>query len=327
MTPEDFRVVEIPAYEPSGEGEHVFVLFEKRGLTTPQAVRSIAAAIGADASQAGWAGLKDRHAITRQWVSFLGIAPEAVERAEVEGVTVIRASRHPKKLRTGHLRGNRFELRIRGTPADRVDGAKQVIDTLWERGLPNYFGEQRFGAQGQNLERARDWIVRGGRAPRSRFQRKLLFSVFQASLFNRRVAERVRTDTLGHVFEGDLMKKEDTGGLFTVEETSSAQARTDRWEISPTGPMFGAKMAWPEKEALRQEQALLSDAGITADRLSELRRYGAGTRRAVRIRAQGLELLPGDDGFQLRFTLPKGSYATVLVREILKPRADHPKKR
>lgn len=325
-TPEDFVVTEVPAYEPAGHGDHVFVWFEKRGLTTPDAVRDLATHAGAKVSDCSWAGLKDRHAVTRQWASIYGIVPEAIAEVRTEGLTVLRVARHPKKLRTGHLRGNRFELRVRETPTDRFDDVRRVLDVIGRTGLPNYFGEQRFGRQGQNVERANDWIVRGGRAPTSRFQRKLLLSVWQAALFNRHVASRMRDQGLGQVVQGDLMKKEDTGGLFTADDPVEAQQRADRWEISATGPMFGAKMRWPNGEARTLEQALLDSTGVDETRLRALARQGAGTRRVVRVRPAQIELRTEGEALWLGFTLPKGSYATVVLQEILKRRAEPPKK-
>ncbi len=154
-TPEDFQVDEIPAYLPSGEGEHLFVRFEKRGLTTPEAVRRIAVALGADARDAGWAGLKDRNAVTTQWASFARADRDLALSATVDGVRVLEAARHGNKLRTGHLVGNRFTLRVRDVPSDRHADVGPLLDELARTGVPNYFGEQRFGVEGRNLARAR----------------------------------------------------------------------------------------------------------------------------------------------------------------------------
>lgn len=325
VEPEDFVVTEIPAYEPSGTGEHVFVWFEKRGLTTPQAARRIAEAAGAQPSAGSWAGLKDKHAVTRQWISIAGVTPEAIERTSVDNVTILRVERNEKKLRTGHLKGNRFELRVRGTAANQIANARAVLEALSTTGMPNYFGEQRFGRE--NLARATEWVVRRGAPPKERFKRKMLFSVLQSALFNQCVAERVSEERLGHVEEGDVLRKEETGGLFTSEDAAADQARADRWEVSSTGPMFGSKMMWPTGAAKTREEALLGTIDVTPDRLRELRQYGPGTRRVVRVRPTETDLIPEEDGFRLCFALPKGSYATVLVREILKRDADAPNKR
>jgi len=324
-TPEDFEVEEVPAYPPSGSGEHVFAFIEKRGLTTKDAVRSLCESVGADPQAAGWAGLKDRHAVTRQWISIFGASPEALERAEVEGLRVLQAALHPQKLRTGHLRGNRFRIRLREIDPSRIEELRQLLSELEEHGLPNYYGEQRFGRDGDNAERARRWVVGDARAPRAGFQRKLQMSALQSEIFNRCVAERVQTSTLGKVYAGELMKKHESGGLFVAPDVAETQARADSWEVSPTGPIFGAKMRWPEGEAQEREEALLRESGLTLDQLAKWKRVAPGTRRFVRIPVPKLDLAVSDNTVELDFTLPAGSYATILVREILKRDAQPPK--
>jgi tRNA pseudouridine13 synthase len=317
-TPEDFEVEEVPAYPPSGVGDHVFVLMEKRGRTTPDAVRALCEQVGADVKAAGWAGLKDRHALTRQWISMWGVAPEIVKQAEVEGVRVLEASLHPHKLRTGHLRANRFRIRLRQVDTSRMKDLRKVLAEIETHGLPNYYGEQRFGRGGDNARVALQWVLGNTRPPRSDFQRKLQMSALQAELFNRSVAERVQTSTLGQVLAGDLMKKHDSGGLFVATDVEQAQVRADAWEISPTGPMFGAKMRWPEAEAYAREEALLRASGLTREQLARWKRLAPGSRRFVRVPVPEVAVHSGGDAVELDFTLPAGSYATILTREILK---------
>jgi tRNA pseudouridine13 synthase len=317
-TPEDFEVEEVPAYAPSGTGEHIFVFIEKRELTTRDAVRALCETVGADPTAAGWAGLKDRHAITRQWISIWGTTPEALSKAEVEGIRVLDATPHPHKLRTGHLEANRFRIRLRQIDPSRIDDLHRVLEEIETRGLPNYYGEQRFGREGDNAERALRWVRGESRAPRGGFQRKLQMSALQSQLFNRCVAERVQTSTLGRIFSGDLVKKHDSGGLFTSTDLEETQARADAWEISPTGPMFGAKMRWPEGEARLREEALLQEAGLTLEHLGKWKRVAPGTRRFVRVPVQKIGVTVSNNTVNLEFTLPAGSYATILVREILK---------
>ncbi|MCA9602605.1 MAG: tRNA pseudouridine(13) synthase TruD, partial [Myxococcales bacterium] len=208
--PEDFRVEEVPAYTPSGEGEHVFVEFEKRDLSTAEALRRLGRALGVSPRDASVAGLKDRHAITTQWASFFGTTPEAAREARVDGLRVLRAERHGNKLRTGHLRANRFELRIRDAAA-HVEAVQSVLARVERDGVPNYFGEQRFGRGGKSLDMARAWLLDGGPAPRDKRDRKFMVSVLQARVFNRVLAERVTLNELGAYVEGDLLRKEDTG--------------------------------------------------------------------------------------------------------------------
>jgi len=319
--PEDFVVDEIPAYLPSGEGEHLFVRFEKRDLTTPEAVRRIAAAVGADARDAGWAGLKDRHAVTTQWASFARADRERALAAAVDGVRVLEAMRHGNKLRTGHLVGNAFTLRVRDVPRDRHGDASVVLERLARTGVPNYFGEQRFGVHGRNLARARAWLVDGGTAPRDRFERKLLVSVLQSSLFNEVAAARVRDGLLGRALDGDILRVEESGGLFISRDPEKDDPRVGSWELSPTGPMFGARMRAAEGATLARERAVLVASGLDDAKLERFRAWGEGTRRVLRVRPSELSVVAEGDDLVVAFALPKGAYATVVMRELLGPAA------
>jgi tRNA pseudouridine13 synthase len=315
--PHDFQVDEIPAYEPSGSGEHLFVRFEKTALNTPQAVAQLARALECDPAQAGWAGLKDRHAVTTQWASIQGGDPDRALALQLPGIRVLEARRHPHKIRTGHLRANCFRIRVVCDPA-ALPVATEVMAELSEHGAPNYYGEQRFGIDDGNLERALQWLRDGGRPPRDRFARKLLVSTWQSSLFNRWLAARVQTLGLARALAGDLMRKEDSGGLFVGATTDETQPRMDAWEISPTGPMFGSKMRWPETEAAERERALWAEHGLPDATLSRLGALAEGTRRVARIRPAETQVDADEQGVQLAFALPKGAYATVILRELLK---------
>ncbi len=319
--PEDFCVEEIPSYTPTGEGEHLYVFFEKRGLNTPDAVRAIAQQIGTRSEDAGWAGLKDRQAITRQWVSFHHVGTPTLESINVAGVRILEVSRHVNKLRTGHLRGNRFTLRLRDVPPEHDAHISQAIATMRDQGLPNYYGEQRFGQAGRNLVSAMRWIVDGERAPQKPFLRKLFVSTLQSALFNAWLGARVRRGQLAHAIAGDVMRKEETGGVFDCEDVQIDGPRVTSWEISPTGPMFGSRMRATTLDAKAQEDAVLASWGVTPSHFDQVKKFGEGTRRTARVRPDNFEIERDDTDLLLRFELPKGSYATVLVSELLKVRA------
>lgn len=339
-SPEDFVVHEIPAYEPSGEGMHLFLHVEKRGLTTDAAVRAITRALDIPMRDVGVAGMKDKVALTTQWVS-IPVPPkqpdiEARARAlELPGVRVLEAKRHGNKLKTGHLKGNRFELVIRGIPEDRLDEAKAALARIGEEGVPNAFGTQRFGREGDNAERARAWLTGKERAPGDPRLRRLHFSALQSAAFNAVLEARVADGTWTVPIEGDLLKKEDTGGIFVCTDVQADRERAARGELCPTGPIIGAKMRWPEGEAKALEERIAGPfvEGIDLERAKSL---GEGTRRALRLRVTDLEVGPPpslqqvmdsasvvaldesdnrEQGAALRvlFVLPKGAYATTVL--------------
>lgn len=322
-TVEDFRVEEIPAYEPTGEGEHLYVTFEKRGLTTLDAVRALARALGVDVREAGWAGLKDRHAVTVQTASFLHGDPARALSVEIPGIRVLAARRHRNKLRSGHLRGNRFVIRVRGC----VPGARAIAEAVRARllstGVPNYFGAQRFGRQGDNAIRARAWLVGDGTAPRERFLRKLYVSALQSELFNRYLAERLRDGLLDVYIDGDLAVRHPAGGPFLIDPEEARRAYASQ-QCSATGPMFGRAMRWPEREARRREERVLAEAGLTLEDFARVGDLAEGTRRAVRMCLADLEVRqaegegPGQHDLIFAFTLPAGGYATAVLREFRK---------
>ena len=326
-SPEDFRVDEVPAYLPTGAGPHLYLRVEKRGRTTRDVLRSLARALGVPERDAGYAGLKDRDAVTTQWLSFpVARDPDPASLA-LPGVTVLEVSRHANKLRAGHVRANRFDLAVRGGDPGR---ARACAAALRERGLPNFFGPQRFGAAGDNASLGRallsaDPPPEARRAARDRFLRRLSLSAYQSLLFNRWLAERMADGLLAAALRGDVMKKLDSGGLFTCEDPAVDGPRVASFEISPAGPMFGHRLRAAAGDALAREERLLAAEGI---RLEDFARGGGeaeGTRRAARLPvAVEVEPLAGGDGYRARFELPRGSYATVVMRELVKAEADLP---
>lgn len=325
-SPEDFRVDEVPAYPPQGAGPHLWLRVEKRDRTTRDVVRALARALGVPEREAGYAGLKDRAAVTTQWLSFpVAKDPDPASLAG-DGYRVLEASRHQNKLRTGHLRGNVFAAVVRGGDLAR---ARACADALAARGLANFFGAQRFGAEGKNADLGRALLLGHGddpevrRASRDRFLRRLVLSAWQSRLFNAWLAERLQDGLFAAALQGDILKKLDSGGLFTCEDPSVDGPRVARFEVSPAGPMFGHKLRPAEGEALRREERLLAAEGIGP---AELLRGGGeteGTRRAGRLPI-AVALEPVEGGYRARFELPRGSYATVVLGELAKASVELP---
>ncbi|MDC3959148.1 tRNA pseudouridine(13) synthase TruD [Polyangium jinanense] len=322
-SPEDFVVEEIPAYAPSGKGEHLYVTLRKTGKNTPDVARDLARSLGADPRGTGWAGMKDRHAITTQTISIqVPIAEDAeakLAQMSLPGVEILGAARHGNKLKPGHLVGNRFTITLRGLAQDDAARVGERLAEAGRVGVPNSFGPQRFGRDGQNPARALAWLRGEERGPRDRREQRLLFSALQSMLFNEVLGRRVEAGTWAAVLPGDLAKKHDSGGIFAVpaegRDLDDAKARAEAGAISATGPMFGAKMRWPEGTPRDIEREVLATVLPDASRLEAFRALGEGTRRPLRLMVADMLVRPIDasGGLTVSFVLPKGGYATTVL--------------
>ncbi|MBM4381314.1 MAG: tRNA pseudouridine(13) synthase TruD [Deltaproteobacteria bacterium] len=318
-SPEDFVVEEVPAYLPCGEGEHLYLHVRKRGLSTPELARQLARALGVGEREVSWAGLKDRHAVTTQWLSLPAKTAE-VALAGLQlppGVELLTAKRHGNKLKNGHLRGNRFTLWLRDV-AD-AGAAHASFERLVAAGVPNYFGEQRFGLKDDNAE-AGKLLLRGERLPRrpSAFERKLFLSAYQSQLFNRLAAARVEAGTLGRALSGDVLRKTETGGLFVCEVPEVDQPRVEAREVSPAGPLYGPKVPRAAGAVAEAEEAVLASEGMTLEDFRRGKDETEGGRRPYRVFLGEPAFEQDGTGLRLAFSLPRGSYATVVVRELTK---------
>jgi tRNA pseudouridine13 synthase len=323
--PSHFVVEEVPLYEPKGQGSHLYIRIQREGMTTREVVQALSQEFNLDQGQIGYAGLKDKEAHCIQTFS-LGI-PEMEEdlaerrASQIQGLKVLWVKRHTNKLKRGHLLGNRFEVLISGVKEDALSRAQDVASALSQRGLPNFFGAQRFGVAGDNAEAGRR-LVKGlaGKAPRQKWLRGLMLNAFQSELFNRWLAERIQRGEFGTLLVGDIAKKIDTGGLFEVEEPLVEQPRLEQGEITYTGPIYGHKMRSAAAEAGKREAHILEMEGIS---LEQLKKAGLkGTRRPARLLPGPIQIKSrsvGDtDALWFSFVLPKGSYATTLLREFIK---------
>jgi tRNA pseudouridine13 synthase len=319
--PEDFIVDEIGAYSPSGAGDHVFVRIEKRGLTTAQAVQRIARALGVGERDIGVAGMKDRHAVTRQWLSLPPpVTPEQATALALDDVRVLEAARHGHKLRTGHVRANRFVLRVRGVAPKLEDAearAKAILDVLARPpGAPNFYGEQRFGREGDNAARGRE-LLAGGKPPRDRKLARLLVSALQSELFNAWLTARMNDGLYARVLAGDVLHKLG-GGMFTCEDAATDEARLAAGELVVTGPMFGDTMRAAAGDAAAREDAILAAAGLARDSFASVRAIAEGTRRDASIQVGEPSVTAEGETLEVAFTLPGGAYATTVMREVMK---------
>lgn len=380
---EDFVVEEMPAYEPCGHGDHCYFTIEKSGLSTMRAVQDIARALGVNLRDIGLAGLKDARAVSVQTLSLEHIDPARIEALRIPRIRILRVSRHTNKLKIGHLRGNRFRIKLRDVPPERIGDLHAICDILHRRGTPNYFGQQRFGLRGDSWEMGRailkndpktlvDLILgtpgpldtgpvlkarqlyqagkfdaaakawpfgfstnarmcramakSGGRHHRAAHAlddrlKKFFVNAFQSYLFNRVLSQRI--GEIDRVREGDLAYKHDNGAVFLVTDAAAEAPRAAAFEISPSGPIFAPRMTTAGGAIGELEAAVFETGGVTLDDFRKLRRMSFhGARRPLRFRPEDLTIESGKDHHgpfvELRFALPSGCYATMLLRELCK---------
>jgi tRNA pseudouridine13 synthase len=327
VQPEDFEVEEVPAYEPSGSGEFLYLWIEKRGMGAEYFTRQIAHRLQISPGEVGTAGLKDRHAVTRQMVSVPATAESRLAQLEGEGIRVLRVGRHSNKLRPGHLRGNHFRILIREVDPAATERIGPIAARLQAQGLPNYYGAQRFGRDSETarlgfalLRREPPPTLADGRRAnlRSPFLRKLALSAAQSALFNRYLGQRLQEGFLRRVLPGDVMARWPVGGLFVAEDVPREQERLDQKEIVPAGPIFGRKMFPARADAANREQELLQQAGLALEAFQGFGKLVQGTRRHNIIYLDDLQFSVEPEGLRAAFFLPAGSYATVLLQEIMK---------
>jgi len=316
---EDFLVEELPLYEPSGSGEHLYLTVEKRNRTTQEVAREIAQALGARERDVGTAGLKDKRAVTVQLISVATKASaEEASRIAGPGYRVLSAARHGNKLRPGHLRGNRFRIVVRGVGPDALPRAEAICARLRERGAANLFGPQRFGKRGDNAALGHAILLREAQV-RDRFLRRIALSALQSELLNGCLAARIAYGLFGTAIDGDVLKKRATGGLFVTTDVETDARRVAAFEVDPAGPLPGHALFAARGEALRREQATLLDAGVDPACFVAGGAEMEGARRPYRVSPEDLRVeAAGAGALAVQFALPKGSYAVSVLREITK---------
>lgn len=378
-SPDDFIVEEIPSYTPCGTGEHCYITIEKCGVTTLEAIRRVANNLKVPEREIGYAGMKDSVGITRQTISIQRIAPEKAMGLELEGVKVLSADRHTNKLKLGHLKGNRFRIKVRDVSVETEASIRSIIEIFERRGVPNYFGFQRYGIHGNShligaamlkldWQRAVDTLIgqpdilrddewraaivayrqgdfvkalhlfpRHCRSEREVLQRlisrpegyesafaalhprlkKLYLSAVQSFMFDEVVARRI--EHIDELLDGDLACKHVNGACFLVEAAETELKRAESFEISASGPMFGCRMKQPQGRPLEIEREIIATMQIGLDDFDlpgGLRMEGE--RRPLRVPLDNPSFRLEGDCLKLEFALPKGSYATSVLREIMK---------
>ncbi|MBL8763080.1 MAG: tRNA pseudouridine(13) synthase TruD [Phycisphaerae bacterium] len=394
--PEDFLVEEIPLYQPAGEGEHLYLFVEKKGISTFAMAAILARHFGVPSGSIGYAGLKDAHAVTRQTVSVHvpGRQPEDFPSLRDERLSILWTDLHVNKLRRGHLTGNRFSIKVRAVDPTAVVAANRILSELARRGVPNRFGAQRFGRLGNNhvvgrgLVRGRwrdviealvgphpnptaaaaesyalyaqgryadardrlplalrterlllDALARGadeeqavGAIPRD--AKRFYLAALQSRVFNRVLDARIESRAIGDLVVGDLAWKHDSRAVFPVTHDAfgspQLRERLDSFEISPSGPIWGPGMTVAAGATAEIESRMLEAEEITFDDLARFSRGRGmrfdGERRPLRVPVSHTEIEGGVDehGGYVRcaFDLPRGAFATEVMREVMKPTAE-----
>jgi tRNA pseudouridine13 synthase len=313
--PVDFIVMENLAFEPSGAGEHVFLQIEKIGENTDYVARQLARFANVRQRDVGFAGLKDRHAVTTQWFSVWLPGKDDPDWTQFEAgsIKVLQTVRHARKLKRGVLSGNSFKLIIRDWQGDKDKTIRQ-LEAMKVGGIANYYGSQRFGNEGQNVNKALG-MFQGAKAGRE--QRSLYLSAVRSYLFNQILACRVSRKIWNQPVSGDTYMFDLSHSCFK-SELPDAQIirRLDANEIHPTEVLWGSGDAGVSADALRLEQAIIDDYPQLSQGLIA---YGVEKdRRALRVNAPDLHWrFVNDTALELCFTLPAGSYATSVLREII----------
>lgn len=315
-TPEDFFVEEIAGFEPSGAGEHLLLTIEKRGMNTAFAAKRIAAWAGVGEIAIGYAGLKDRHAVTRQRISVhlpKKVAPD-LALLQSDDLRVLEHQWHSRKLPRGALAGNRFVLVLRGVEGDHA-AIEARLQRIADQGVPNYFGEQRFGREGDNVAQALA-MFRGRRVAREK--RGLLLSAARSELFNRVLAARVKTGTWHQPLDGEVWMLDGRRSVFGPEPlTDDLRRRLEAFDIHPTGPLWGRGELRSQGDVAVCEHAALADDVAMSLRRGLEKAGLEQERRALRLRPTAMAWeWRSADMLALRFELPAGTYATSVLAEL-----------
>jgi tRNA pseudouridine13 synthase len=310
--PEDFQVTEKLDFEPSGDGEHDFLWIEKKDANTVWVARGLARMAGVPIRDVGYAGLKDRAAVTRQWFSVRRPGRDGTDWAAFQepGVHILATARNQRKLRRGAHSGNEFRIALRGVST--VDGElRRVLERCRDAGVPNYFGEQRFGRAGSNIDAARAFFA-GKRLKRE--QRSMAISAARAWLFNHQLERRVKNGTWNALQTGELISLDGSGSVFPIDEQEpTLRQRCAELDLHPSGAMWGKGEPGSQGAVALLEKSVAND---WPDLAAGLERHAEQGRRALRMAVRNLRWSIDDEVLWLEFLLTRGGFATAVLREI-----------
>ncbi len=323
QTPDDFVVDEVLGFECSGEGEHLWVQIRKTGLSTPDVAERLAHATGLRQADISWSGLKDKQGVCTQWFSLHSPGKDVSGLTELaaDELCIVQQCRNHKKLRRGSHRANQFRIRLRDvTPVEGVStetawqDLQRRLQAITQAGVPNYFGEQRFGQN--NLSQAAAWF-NGERKPRGRLERGMWLSAARSALFNGVLARRVEQGNWDSYLAGDVMNLDGSGSVFvsSADDMTLAQ-RLLTQDIHPTGPMWGQGELISTGAAAALEHTVAAELAVFSQALP---RFGLKQeRRSLRLPVKALDCRRPEPGtLDIEFTLPTGAYATAVLHELI----------
>ena len=313
----DFVVVEDLGFELTGDGEHVFVSIRKTGENTLYVARELAKAAGVAAKHVSYAGLKDRHAVTEQWfgIHLPGKETPDFSVIETEQIQVLKVTRHNKKLRTGALKGNHFTLRM--TALSETSGLTERLENIKHNGVPNYFGEQRFGHDGANIRYAKEMFA--GKKIKDRNKRSFYLSAARSLMFNQVVSQRIEDNLWQQALPGDCFILQGSNSFFVEEQLNDdIVERLAAGKVLLSAPLVGKGEPIAKGDAAQFEQAILAES---ADLVAGLAAAGLRQeRRSLILQPQAFSYELNDDVLTVSFYLPAGCFATSVVRELIEER-------
>ncbi len=318
--PEDFQVEEELGFQPDGAGEHEFLFIEKSGLTTTQVQMELARCYRLPVQRVSFSGMKDKQALTRQWFSVHQGSSKPLVQAEVvvAGVKVLQRCRNSRKLQRGSHKANRFVVTVRECSEAAINGDwQQRMQQIRQRGVPNYFGQQRFGWGADNLVQAVRWFTGEDAPPKSRTRRSMLLSSARSLVFNAVLSERVSDSSWDKILPGELVALSGTSSTFAGSQATpqELQQRLDAFDIHPTGPLWGAGESRTGEQVAELETAV---ASRFTELTTALVHHGLQQeRRALRLQVPELEADLSAGVLVLSFRLTRGAYATSVLREFL----------
>lgn len=310
---EDFQVTELPAFEPDGEGEHFYLKIKKNGENTDWVAKQLAQFFNVTSKEIGYAGKKDRHAITVQWFSIClpGVKNISVEAFNTPSIQVLEVLKHSRKLRTGALKGNKFSLVLKNVSDDKYFAQRLA---LIEAGVPNYFGEQRFGINGANLQRGIA-LLKEEFKERNRSKKGLYISAVRSWFFNHLLSARLEQDLWREVMAGDVVMLDGSKSHFLVDDLAAISQRMEQLDLHITGPMLGRGRAIVAEQAQLWEQQLIAPYADIVERLEYMGL--SQERRSLRLIPKNLSSVCTQPGrWEISFELPPGSFATSVLREL-----------